>query len=156
SVRHFPVPRLRERVRQVGRRRSHDPAAFDEPTGGTMIRRLSMAGVAVALVVTASTALAGGGSPHFVSASGSINSAGSLVASFKEAGLDGAGGTTDITLTVASAQATYACINRGEKHPKAANKETVSGSLETTGSFPVRNGQTTGWLTVGPPGPGSF
>jgi hypothetical protein len=32
----------------------------------------------------------------------------------------------------------------------------VSTSLSTTGTFPVRNGQTTGSLTVGPPSQGSF
>ena len=32
----------------------------------------------------------------------------------------------------------------------------LSAALQTSGNFPVRNGQTTGSLTVGPPGPGSF
>ena len=36
------------------------------------------------------------------------------------------------------------------------NKETVSGPVTGTGTFPVRNGQTTGSLTAGPPGPGNF
>jgi len=94
-------------------------------------------------------------SPHFISASDSVNSSGALVASFKEAGLGTTVSTETITLT-ASGTATYACINGGGNHPKASNKETVSGPVSGTGSFPVRNGQTTGSLTAGPPGPGSF
>ncbi len=39
----------------------------------------------------------------------------------------------------------------GERDPKAGNKETVSTSLTTTGTFPVRNGQTTGDISAGPP-----
>ncbi|HZD80222.1 MAG TPA: hypothetical protein VE646_09310, partial [Actinomycetota bacterium] len=41
-------------------------------------------------------------------------------------------------------------------HPKAGNKETVSTSLTESGTFPVRNGQTTGTISAGPPGPGDF
>lgn len=35
-------------------------------------------------------------------------------------------------------------------------KETVETSLTTTGSFPVRNGQTTGSISAGPPSQGTF
>jgi hypothetical protein len=44
----------------------------------------------------------------------------------------------------------------GGNHPKAANKETVSGPLNAGGPFAVRNGQTTGSITVGPLGAGDF
>src|SRR5215472_7961552 len=80
----------------------------------------------------AGAALLGGGavayadSPHFISASDSVNSSGSLVASFKEAGLGTTVSTETIKLT-ADGTATYACINGGGNHPKATNKETVSG-----------------------------
>jgi hypothetical protein len=57
---------------------------------------------------------------------------------------------------VDNATAVYQCFNNGGNHPKAGNKETVSTSLSTTGTFPVRNGQTTGSLTVGPPDQGDF
>ena len=56
----------------------------------------------------------------------------------------------------ATATATYACINGGGKHPSAANKETVTAPISNTGSFPVRNRQTTGSISAGLPGPGSF
>jgi hypothetical protein len=47
---------------------------------------------------------------------------------------------------------------RDAGHPplEARNKETVSTSLTTTGTFPVRHRQTTASLTVGPPSPGDF
>jgi hypothetical protein len=94
-------------------------------------------------------------SPHFITASAAINSSGQLVCSFKEAGL----GTTLTTANIscsADATAVYQCFNNGGKHPQAGNKETVGGPVSNTGTFPVRNGQTTGSLTVSPPGPGDF
>lgn len=94
-------------------------------------------------------------SPHFLSASASINSSGQLVCSFKEAGLGNTLSTEQITCS-ASATAVYACINPGSNHPKAANKQSVSGNVSATGSFPVRNGQTTGSLSVNPPPAGPF
>lgn len=124
----------------------------------TMRRHSGRFGVALvvallAVAIAIPTALAD--SPHFISASASIDNSGNLVCSFKEAGL----GTTLATEHVscsADATAVYACINGGDNHPKAANKETVSGPVSGGGDFPVRNGQTTGSITVAPPGPGGF
>jgi hypothetical protein len=108
-----------------------------------------------AVVMGASAALAD--SPHFLFANNSISSStGALTTSFKDAGLGNAVTNVNITLTVDNATAVYQCFNNGGNHPKAGNKETVSTSLTTTGSFPVRNGQTTGSLTVGPPSQGDF
>jgi hypothetical protein len=107
------------------------------------------------LVLGASAALAS--SPHFISeGTASITSSGAYhVANFKEAGLGTTVSTEAITLS-ATATATYACINGGGNHPSAANKETLTAPISNTGSFPVRNGQTTGSISAGPPGPGSF
>ena len=94
-------------------------------------------------------------SPHFIKASATINSSGQLVCTFKEAGL----GTTLTTANVscaADATAVYQCFNNGGNHPKAGNKETVGGPVSNDGQFPVRNGQTTGSITVSPPGQGDF
>ncbi len=55
-----------------------------------------------------------------------------------------------------NATAVYQCFNNGGKHPMAGNKETVSTSLTTTGTFPVRHGATTSSISAGPPGPGTF
>ena len=101
-------------------------------------------------VVAASAATSGA---HFVSASGSVNDAGALVVNWDEAGLGNQ--NIDYTLT-ADASATYACINGGDNHPKAANKETVQGQVSTGGSFQARNGRVQASLTTGPLSAGAF
>jgi len=107
------------------------------------------------VVLAATSALAD--SPHFLFADNSVStSTGALTTSFKDAGLGTGTTSIQITLTVNNATAVYQCFNNGGNHPKAGNKETVSASLTTSGAFPVRNGQVTASLTVGPPGPGSF
>lgn len=106
------------------------------------------------VLVSATVALAD--SPHFISANASIDTlTGNLTAIFKEAGLGNTLTSERITLS-ANASATYACINGGGNHPQAGNKETVNGPLSSSGDFPVRNGQTTGSLTLTPPGSGAF
>ncbi len=108
-----------------------------------------------ALVLAAGPAAAD--SPHFISeGTASITSTGAYnVSNFKEAGLGTTVSTEAITLS-ATANATYACINGGGNHPKASNKQSVTGQVSNTGSFPVRNGQTTGSQSVGPPAAGPF
>jgi hypothetical protein len=113
--------------------------------------------VLAATLVTAAIAVpaAFADSPHFISASASIdNSTGNLVCTFKEAGL-GQVPTADITCS-ASATVVYQCFNNGGNHPKAGNKETIHADVSGSGTFPVRNGQTTGSISVAPPGPGDF
>lgn len=93
--------------------------------------------------------------PHFQFANNSISSTtGALTTSFKEVGL-GNVTTRNISLQ-AQTTVVYQCFNNGGNHPKARNKTTIETPLIVAGQFPVRNGQTTGSLTVGPPGPGSF
>jgi hypothetical protein len=114
---------------------------------------IAFAGVLVAAALAVPAAFAD--SPHFIKASASIDNDGSLVCTFKEAGL----GTTVETEHVscsADASAEYACINGGSNHPKASNKETVAGPVSGGGDFPVRNGSATGSITVAPPGAGDF
>ncbi|MQS12449.1 hypothetical protein F7Q99_09150 [Streptomyces kaniharaensis] len=90
-------------------------------------------------------------SPNFHFANSSVSSTtGALSVSFKETGLGTTVSTETITLNVASASAVYQCFNNGNNHPAAANK-TGPGVLTTTGTFPVRNGQTTGTISGGPP-----
>lgn len=92
--------------------------------------------------------------PHFVSAS-ATRSGNNLVVSFKEAGL---GTNQQITIQVSAfATATYECINGGGNHPKASNKETVSSTETTSGTFNSgKNGTVNSSLTISPPGPGNF
>jgi hypothetical protein len=79
-----------------------------------------------------------------------------LSVSFKETGLGNSGFSTVDIQVKADATATYQCFNKGGNHPQAGNKTTVSGPVGGGGSFPVRNGQTTGTITVSLPGPGDF
>jgi len=116
----------------------------------------SLAVALSALVLAAGPAAAD--SPHFISeGTASITSTGAYnVANFKEAGL-GNLGVTSISITLsATASATYACVNGGSNHPKATNKESVEANVSSTGTFPIRNGSTTGSLSVGPPPAGPF
>jgi hypothetical protein len=92
---------------------------------------------------------------HFVSATGTVNSAGALVVDFKEAGL--ASGSVETITVDATGTAVYACINGGGNHPKATNKETVSSALSASGTFTAqKNGNIVGELTINPPSPGTF
>ena len=118
------------------------------------MRKLSSVGLAViaTLLLGVTTVLAD--SPHFLYANASINSGGALTIAFKDAGLGT--GVTSIAVTLnANATADYQCWNNGGKHPKAGNGP-VEGPLSNTGNFPVRHGQVTASLTVGPPSQGSF
>src|SRR5262250_71001 len=86
-------------------------------------------------------------SPHFVSASATVNADGSLTVSFKEAGL---GDNVLISYTAsADATATYVCVNKGGANPSAANKTTVSGPVSASGQFSSgKNGSISESLTL--------
>jgi hypothetical protein len=121
-----------------------------------MRRAAATLALALALLVAMATA-AFADSPHFLFANASVSTTtGALDVNFKEAGLGTTVTTEQVTLTVDTATAVYQCFNNGGNHPKAGNKETVSTSLTTTGTFPVRNGQTTGTISAGPPSQGAF
>jgi hypothetical protein len=92
-------------------------------------------------------------SAHFMSTSASVNSNGALVVNWDEAGLGN--GNIDYTVT-ADATATYACINGGGNHPKAANKETFNADVSGGGSFQSKNGRVRASLTAGPLSAGTF
>lgn len=95
--------------------------------------------------------------PHFLRASATCDQTcpdSNLQVCFKLAGL---GDVESAVVTAsASAMATYRCINRGGQPPQAENKITILEDVFVSGTFPVRNGQTTGCLCVPPPGPGDF
>ena len=79
------------------------------------------------------------GSPHFVANTVTASRSGdSITVSGKEAGL---GDESQVHIVV---NATAACINPGDHHPKAANKQSVS----TSGDFPVQNGKAEFSLTL--------
>lgn len=91
-----------------------------------VVRSMFAAILVVGLLAT--TAMAG--SPHFVTLS-VTREGNSLIVEGKEAGL---GNEDQVHIVVT---ATAQCINPGSKHPKAANKESVSAE----GDFPVQNGK---------------
>ncbi len=80
------------------------------------------------------------GAHFFHDTTASVDSTGALVIHIDEAGV----GQSEISysVTVNLASATYACINGGGNHPKAANKQTNSSSLGLPlGTFSPINGR---------------
>jgi hypothetical protein len=78
-----------------------------------------------------------------------------LNVSFREAGLGSNAGT--LVRVTADASAVYACINRGGRNPKAANKRTVESPVTAEGEFTSdKNGSISGTLAAAAPGPGDF
>jgi hypothetical protein len=114
--------------------------------------RFAILAVAVTTAVLAfatSTASAATSGAHFFSATGAVADNGALVVTFDEAGV--AQQTVNLSLS-ATGNATYACLNGGGNHPKAANKETVTGPFGGSGTFaPTKNGRVSGSLSAGPP-----
>jgi len=111
--------------------------------------RILLAAAAVSAI--ASVAYATSPSFHFANAFFDLNNPDQLDVSFKETGLGNTGfSSVDITVT-ADATVTCQCVNDGGNCPKAANKSTTSAPVSGVGSFPVRNGQTTGTISVSPP-----
>jgi FlaG/FlaF family flagellin (archaellin) len=103
------------------------------------------------LMVSAAFAATSGA--HFFSATSAINPNGSLSVTFDEAGL----GQTTVRYSLAySYSATFACINGGGNHPKAANKETKTGTSTVAASFTPKNGRVKATITTAAPSPGTF
>jgi hypothetical protein len=97
------------------------------------------------------------GNAHFLKnfSSCSVSSTAVLTCSFKETGLSS--GSVETIRIQATVTAVFFCFNGGEKHPKAANKETVSGVVSNVGEFGADdNGSVQGEISVGPPSAGSF
>ena len=101
------------------------------------MRRFVILAVFVLAAAAMAVPVAWAGSPHFVSVD--VTRIGdSLLVEGKEAGL---GNETQVHIEV---RATAECINPGEHHPKAANKEDASAD----GDFPVQNGKANFSLTL--------
>jgi hypothetical protein len=114
---------------------------------------LSLLATAALLALSVSPVLGTSGA-HFFSATGSISDSGALVVTFDEAGV----GQQQVNYVLsADASATYACINGGGNHPKAANKATFNGPISSpTIGFQPENGRVKGSISVGPLSSGSF
>jgi hypothetical protein len=116
-------------------------------------RRLSLPVTALAVAALAVPTAAQAGAAKFHSASASIANNGALVASFDERGLGNE--NVDYRLT-AHAEAEFGCINGGDKHPQAANKETISSQVTVTASIEPKNGRVVASLKSAAPTPGDF
>jgi hypothetical protein len=102
-----------------------------------MFKRLAAsAALALTLACFATPALAG--SPHFVGTPTATVSGDTVTVAGKEAGL---GNETQIHVVVT---ATAQCVNPGDQHPEAANKE----SFSAEGTFPVQVGKADFSVTV--------
>jgi hypothetical protein len=112
--------------------------------------------VGVATCAFAAAAVAATSGAHFFNVTSSVNSSGSLLVGYDEAGVGN--GTVNYTIDVANATAGYACVNNGGKNPSASNKEFVNGSLTVSFSRDPKNGRVTGTTSpaIGPLSAGSF
>ena len=116
-----------------------------------------VAAIVLAVAMLASTATAGATSgAHFFSVASTVNDSGALLVTYDEAGVGNQ--TVNYTIHIDNASAVYACINGGGNHPKAANKETVSGGLTVGFSIDPTNGRVTGATSppIGPQPVGAF
>lgn len=103
------------------------------------MRRLIAVALAVCVAGVLFSSVAWAGSPHFVSVS-ATRSGDTLTVEGKEAGL---GDEEQVNILVT---ATAECINKGNKHPKAENKESLSKEQEE----PVQNGKAIFSFTLTP------
>ena len=92
---------------------------------------ITVLGALVAIAIAAVPSLAGVKGAHFVGAPSINESGATLSAAGKVAGL---GNVEQIHVTLS---ADAACINPGNNHPQAGNKE----SFSAQGDFPVQNGR---------------
>jgi hypothetical protein len=115
--------------------------------------RITIAALAASLAFAVTAAAQ---NPHFLFANNSIDtSTGALNTAFKEAGLGTGTTSVGITLT-ADATATYQCYNKAGNKPQGVPKTSGPTGVSGSGTFPVRNGQTTGTLVAGPLSQGTF
>ena len=108
--------------------------------------RLLLLALAIVALAIAPAALAD--SPHYVKGPTATVDGNSLVVSWKAAGLGNTVTTVDFNLT-GTVDTTSQCFTKSGNPVNGVPKsETIN--VNATGTFPVRNGQTTGTLTVEP------
>ncbi|HWD83403.1 MAG TPA: hypothetical protein VG497_31095 [Kribbella sp.] len=97
-------------------------------------------------LVSASPAMAD--SPHYVTGPTATVQGNSLTVAWKAAGLGNTLTSVDFSLTGTVTTTSQCYTKSGNPVNGVPKSETVN--VNTTGTFPVRNGQTTGSLTVAP------
>jgi len=113
-----------------------------------MSPRLTLVAAAAAVVTAAWAA-----SPHFISATGTVDSGGQLDVAFKEAGV-GDNLLIDYRLNTV-ANATFACYNNGTQQPQGSPFDVQGQGLTAFGQYSSgKNGQINATISAGPPGAG--
>jgi hypothetical protein len=113
-----------------------------------MRKFMALVASAVAVAALAFAPAAFADSPHYIKGPTATVSGNSLTVSWKAAGLGNTVTSVDFSLT-GTANVTSQCFTKSGNPVNGVPKsETVD--VDVTGSFPVRNGQTTGSLTVSP------
>ena len=102
--------------------------------------------IGVGALALASTAVAA--SPHYIRGPDATVSGNSLTVSWKAAGLGNTTESVDFSLT-GTANVTSQCFTKSGNPVQGVPKSEVV-DVNVTGTFPVRNGQVTGSLTVEP------
>jgi hypothetical protein len=114
------------------------------------MRRIFLLALLLVVAIPAAAALAD--SPNFKSATASGPDAnGNLTVNFRETGLGNTPNPVNYTAS-ANANALYACQNNGGNFPSDPKKQSATGPVSKSGTFPAaKNGNVTGSLTLNPP-----
>ena len=112
------------------------------------MRRMLIAFVAVLAAAALAVPAAFADSPHYIKGATVTGSGNTLTVSWKAAGLGNTATTADFTLT-GTIDVTSQCFTKSG-NPVNGVPKSEEITVNTTGTFPVRNGQVTGSLSVTP------
>jgi hypothetical protein len=112
------------------------------------MKRLLLVPLLVAAAVVMFAGVAQADSPHYIKGPTATVSGNSLTVSWKAAGLGNTATTANFALTGTANVSSQCFTKSGNPVNGVPKSETVD--VNVTGTFPVRNGQTTGSLTVSP------
>jgi hypothetical protein len=113
-----------------------------------MLKRATSLVAALVAAFALTTAVALADSPHYVKGPDATVQGNSLVVSWKAAGLGNTITSVDFALT-GTVTTTSQCFTKSGNPVSGVPKSETIG-VNATGTFPVRNGQTTGSLTIAP------
>ena len=112
-----------------------------------LVKLLASVVAALFVIVGLSATTAQAASPHYVSGPSVSTSGNSLVVSWKAAGL---GNTATVAFTLTGTVTAKAQCYTKSGNPVNGVPKSDTTNVNTTGTFPVRNGQVTGSLSVSP------
>lgn len=117
----------------------------------TISRRIFAVIAAVFAILLFTTTAAHAGNAHFIAnQTSAFQSGATLTVRFKEAGLES--GSVETIQITAHLDATYSCVNNGNKVPSDPKKTSISSDFQHSGTFTAgKNGNLTGSLSVSAP-----